>query len=199
MASRTTLEPARLLLMKQRRSTKTPTSPRTRRSTGKPVFPGNEEHLQVLKDSLRRRTPHFWNQWRKQHPQVIPDLRGIRLAGAFLRGFNLTRALLDDSVLRRTDLAGVHLERASLKHADLISAELSSVHAEGANLSGAYCRGATLHHADLRGAICLEGTYLAHANFREANFTKARMIDATLTEADLTQTCLYLMLMNHPD
>ena len=56
-------------------------------------------------------------------------------------------------------------------------------------MSGANCRGATLHHADFRGAICLEGTYLSHANLREANFTKARMIDATLSKANLTKTC----------
>jgi len=174
--------------MKSRRGVKTSTSPRRRRSGAKAVFTGNEEHLQILKESLRRRTPHFWNQWRKRHPRVVPDLRGLVLAGGFLRGFNLTRALLDYAVLRRTDLAGVHLEFASLKGADLISAELSSVHAEKANLSGANCRGATLHRADFRGAICLEQTYLAHANLREANFSKARMMDATISQADLTKT-----------
>lgn len=153
------------------------------------MFPGNEEHLQILKESLRRRTPHFWNQWRQQHPRVVPDLTGLVLVGGFLRKYNLTRALLDDAVLRRADLAGVHLERASLKGADLISAELSSVHAAKANLSGANCRSATLQHADFRGAICLDGTYLAHADLSEANFTKARMIGATLSQANLTKTC----------
>jgi uncharacterized protein YjbI with pentapeptide repeats len=175
--------------MKERRGAKTLTAPSTRRSTGRPVFRGNEKHLQILKESLRRRTPHFWNQWRERHPRVIPDLRGLVLAGGFLRGFNLRRARLDDSVLRRVDLAGVHLEGASLKGADLISAELSSVHAEKVNLSGANCRGATLYQGDFRGAVCLDQTYLAHANLRGANFTGARMIEATLSQADLTRAC----------
>jgi hypothetical protein len=174
--------------MKPRRSTKSSSARGPRRLSGKPVFPGNEEHLQILKESLRRRTPHFWNQWRQKHPRVVPDLRGLILVGGFLRKFNLSRALLDDADLRRADLAGVHLERASLKGAVLISAELSSVHAEKANLSGANCRGATLQYADFRGAICLEGTYLAHADLSEANFTKAKMIEATLAQANLTKT-----------
>lgn len=174
--------------MKQRRSAKSSKARTTRRSSARPAFPGNEEHLQILKESLRRRTPHFWNQWRKLHPRVVPDLRGLWLVGGFLRRFNLARALLDGAVLRRADLAGVHLERASLKDADLISAELSSVHAEKVNLSGANCRGATLAQGDFRGAICLDGTYLAHADLREANFTKATMIEATLSQANLTKT-----------
>jgi pentapeptide repeat protein len=175
--------------MKQQRSPKTSTAPGTRRSTGKPVFYGNEKHLQTLKESLRRRTPHFWNQWREQHPRVVPDLRGLVLAGGFLRGFNLRRARLDDATLVRADLAGVHLEGASFKGAYLTSAELSSIHAEKVNLSGAHCRGATLSQGDFRRAICLDGTYLAHANLREANFTGARMIEATLSQADLTRAC----------
>ena len=175
--------------MKERRSPKTATARGTRRSTNKPVFHGIEKHLQILKESLRRRTPHFWNQWRQGHPRVVPDLRGLVLAGGFLRGFNLRRARLDDANLTRADLAGVHLEGASLKGAKLISAELSSVHAQKVNLSGANCRGATLSQGDFRGAVCLDGTYLAHANLRGANFTRARLIEATLSQADLTSAC----------
>lgn len=166
------------------------TSPRiSRQSARKPVFYGNEKHLQILKESLRRRTPHFWNQWRQEYPKIAPDLRGLVLLGGFLRGFNLTRARLDDANLMRADLAGVHLERASLKGARLISAELSSVHAEKANLSGANCRGATLQQSDFRRAIFLDRTYLARANLREAIFTGAKMIEATLSQANLTKTC----------
>ena len=174
--------------MKKRSSAKTPARI-GRRSAGKPVFYGNETHLQILKESLRRRTPHFWNQWRQRHPRIAPDLRGLVLVGGLLRGFHLTRARLDNAILMRADLAGVHLERASLKGARLISAELSSVHAEKANLSGANRRNATLQQSDFRGAVCLDRTYLAHANLREANFTRARMIEATLSQANLTRTC----------
>ncbi|MGH9928939.1 MAG: pentapeptide repeat-containing protein, partial [Pyrinomonadaceae bacterium] len=174
--------------MKERRNTKPSTASSIRRATARPVFSGNEKHLQILKESLRRRTPRFWNQWRLQHPRVVPDLRGLILVGGFLRKYNLTRARLDGAVLIRTDLASAHLERASLTRAQLMSADLSSVHAEKANLSSANLRGATLHHGDFRGAVFLDGAYLAHANLREANFARAKMIEATLSQADLTKT-----------
>jgi len=175
--------------MKEQRTVKTSLPRRTRRAVEKPVFPGNEKHLQILKESLRRRSPHFWNQWRERHPRVVPDLKGLVLVGKFLRRFNLTRARLDGAIMERTDLTGVHLERASLKGANFRFADLSSVHAEKANMSRANFRGATLRQGDFRGAICLDGTAFHHANLREADFTRARMIEARLSEADLTKTC----------
>src|SRR5262245_32808815 len=104
------------------------------RSIGKPVFSGNEKHLQILKESLRRRSSRFWNQWRQRYPRVVPDLRGLILVGGFLDRFNLTRARLDGAVFRRTDLGRARLERACLKGADLILANLSSAHAAKVNL-----------------------------------------------------------------
>ncbi len=70
-----------------------------------------------------------------------------------------------------------------------MSADLSSVRAEKVNLSGANLRGATLQYGDFRRAVCLDGTYLAHADLREANFTGAKMAETTLSRADLTKTC----------
>jgi len=159
----------------------------------KPVFPGNEKHLQVLKESLRRRSPRFWNRWREQHPRVSPDLRGLWLVGGFLRGFNLTGVKLDGANLERADLAGVHLERSSLKEACVRYANFSNVHAEKSNLNGADFRGATLAQSDFRRSTCLPGTSLLgtsfiHANLREADFSGAKMHEARFSAADLTQT-----------
>jgi hypothetical protein len=160
-----------------------------RRMRRKTNYAGNEQHLQILKESLRRGSNRFWNQWRKDHPRVVPDLRRVILAGRWLVRYNFDRARFDGAVLRQANLGSAHLERACLKGADLILANLSSVHAAKANLSGANLRGATLYYGDFRGAVCLDQTYLAHADLREANFAGARMGEATLSEADLTNTC----------
>lgn len=151
-------------------------------------FAGNEKHLAILKESLRRQSPRFWNRWREEHPRAVPDLRRVILAGRWLRGFNLARAKLDQAILARTDLAGVHLERASLREADLEYANLSSVHALGADLTGARLRGATLRQGDFRKTICLDETRFVHANLREADFSGAKMAEAELSQADLTKT-----------
>src|SRR6185295_7766530 len=121
--------------MKERRSTKSSVAGKA--APGRSVFPGNEKHLQILKESLRRRSHRFWNQWRLQHPRVKPDLRGLILVGGSLVRYDLARAQLDGAVLVRTDLTLAHLERASLKNAELMSANLSSARAQEVNLSGA--------------------------------------------------------------
>jgi len=151
-------------------------------------YAGNEQHLQVLKESVRRGSNRFWNQWRKNHPRVVPDLRGVILAGAWLRAFNFDRARLDGAVLDRADLASVRLERASLRAADLYYANLSSVHGRKANLSGARLGNATLRLGDFRSATFLDDAYLNHANCQEANFSRAKLAGANLTDADLTST-----------
>ena len=81
--------------MKKPRTAKSLRAHGSRRPNGKAVFAGNEKHLQLLKESLRRRSFRFWNRWRERHPRVVPDLRGLILVGRFLGGFNLARAQLD--------------------------------------------------------------------------------------------------------
>ena len=154
----------------------------------KSPFAGNETHLQILKESLRRRSPLYWNRWRKEHPRIAPDLRGVILAGRWLRGFDFSRAKLDDAHLERTDLAGVHLERASLRNAELRHANLSNVHAFRANLSGADFRSATLAGGDFRKTTCLEMTWFVLADLSEADFTGAKMAEARFNSANLTRT-----------
>jgi hypothetical protein len=99
----------------------------------------NPEHLEIL-----RRGVEAWNKWRREHPDVRPDLRHadfrrVRRAGFFyatFSGADLTSADLFDANLRGVDLPGADLSGASLDYADL----------SGADLSGADFTYATLSH-----------------------------------------------------
>ena len=73
---------------------------------GRLEFAGNKRHLEILDESLRRRSPRFWNRWREQNPRVVPDLKRVNLSGRALRGLNLSRTKLDEALLRRVDLIG---------------------------------------------------------------------------------------------
>ena len=88
----------------------------------------NQEHLDILRQGVK-----VWNQWRKEHPEVRPDLVAADLIGA-----NLDSAILND-----TNLYGAILSDAKLIGAKLI----------GANLSDANLNYATLSHAILSHAI----------------------------------------------
>ena len=120
----------------------------------------NKEHVAILKKGVAA-----WNEWREQHPDIMPDLREAHLGEADLHGAKLSRAYLN--------LAG--LRRANLNEANLGQAELV-----GVDLSESYLVGADLREANLRGAK------LFRAHLIQANLSEADLIGANLSEADLT-------------
>lgn len=81
-----------------------------------------------------------WNAWRDEPARHTPDL-----AGAPLRGLDLTWANLSDADLRQADLRGTILR----------GAQLTRAHLEGANLFKA-----VLEDADLDGAVLLGAQFL---------------------------------------
>jgi uncharacterized protein YjbI with pentapeptide repeats len=92
----------------------------------------DETHLARLRESVTA-----WNEWRRTHPKVIPDLS----AGA-LRALDLSTADLSNSDLRGADLRGARLQGASLARARLNQANLFKAVLDGADLEGAVLTGA---------------------------------------------------------
>jgi uncharacterized protein YjbI with pentapeptide repeats len=109
------------------------------------------EHLAKLKEGVEA-----WNKWRKDNPEIKPDLTEVDLAEANLRKANL----------RRADLGYASLTGAVLERADLTEANLFGANLRKANLFGANLRGANLRRADL-----------AEANLEAANFMGAGNIE----------------------
>jgi hypothetical protein len=77
-----------------------------------------------------------WNEWRKQHPRLVPnlaeaDLFKIDLAGRAGKGANLYKANL-----QRANLVGANLQGVNLRDADLSSASLGYTILGDTNLTG---------------------------------------------------------------
>ncbi len=150
-----------------------------------------------------------WNGWRKENPNVAPDLseaylgkanlREADLSGANLReadlseaaltkaklsGAILGRAYLGKANLREADLSGANLREVDLSEADLRKANLSGANLSRADLGKADLGGADLSEADLRGADLREAG-LARARLRVAKLSGAILRGADLGEADL--------------
>ena len=93
------------------------------------------DHLKLIKEAIEKKDVTIWNRWRRENPDVGPDLRGAELSGADLSG----EYWLDVNpgvILTRLDLSGTNLSSANL-----ISANLSNVDLIGTNLSSAnLCR-----------------------------------------------------------
>jgi len=128
------------------------------------------EHLAKLKEGVEP-----WNRWRKEHPEVQPDLSEANLFRAVLRGADLRGANLDGANLREANLDGadlseVHLSAANLNWADLYEANLHAADLHAANLLGASLIKVDLRGADLRGANLTE-VVLVNTNLEGANLT----------------------------
>jgi uncharacterized protein YjbI with pentapeptide repeats len=120
-----------------------------------------------------------WNQ-RREAGEEIPDLEGVDLSDADLRGANL------GSVRRAPPASNevMKLKNANLRKANLRQANLSGAFMLGAKLQDADLSDATLDKVNLTNAN-LEGTVLRGATLRGAILLRAKVADATLRDADL--------------
>lgn len=141
----------------------------------------NPRHLQILKRGIK-----VWNEWRRNHPKIEPDLHRANLvdtdfAGANFRGANLSRVNLCHAKLNRANLIGADLTRA-----DMIGAEFFSANLTRANLKGAKLNGAKLSSANL-----------TDTNFRDADLSRTELINANLKRADLCASYLRHADLSH--
>ena len=146
----------------------------------------NLEHLQILKQGVE-----VWNEWRREHKDVRPDLSYATLIGA-----NLSRANLRYVDLSRANLINANLFGADIHYADISYADLSSARAirayllrsnlSGANLISTNLSGANLSDVDLSRAE-LTGTYLIGADISGVDFTGARLAYTTFADNDLSR------------
>lgn len=125
----------------------------------------NIAHLKILILGFR-----YWNRWREENQEKIPDLSGSNLSGA-----NLVEA----------DLFGANLFCTNLTEANLTEAQLS-----GANLFKANLTKARLHRAELLHTVNFGPTNLSEANLTEADLSNAQLMDANLFRAKLSGTHL---------
>jgi hypothetical protein len=150
----------------------------------------NDEHVAQLNQGVAA-----WNAWRKQNPEIRPDLSRWDLAGANLNGVNLVRANLNGTYLvgaslENANLTGSHLKEANLTAADLSRADLTGASLGAANLNHTKLWEAKLLKANLINAslVCAK---LNKAILSGADLSGAGLVMADLTDADLTGCRVY--------
>src|SRR6266536_2014258 len=137
----------------------------------------NQEHLDILK-----RGEEVWNQWRKEHTDIQPNLSRANLRGTIFIGVNLEGTDLRDAILFRASFLRANLAYITLSGASLYEADLKGAILSGANLYGADLRGANLSGANLCGAN------LSGANLNRANLSGADLSGANLCKAEVAWT-----------
>jgi uncharacterized protein YjbI with pentapeptide repeats len=135
-----------------------------------------------------------WNQWRRENPEIEPDLSGAVFRGDYLGTSypeDLTEANLSKANLSGVDFWAAHLAGADFRGANLHRADLS-----GTLLEGADFRGANLHEASLRRInyhayssmrkVSLRGADLRGANLRGVDLTEAHLGDTIFGDTNIT-------------
>ncbi len=147
----------------------------------------NQEHLDILKQGVET-----WNQWRKEHPKVRPDLSRTDLHEFYLNNMNLSEVHLDNSDLNKAELRGANLYRADLSETDLRGADLRGADLRQASLFGATL-GEAYFHYDIEDPDrpAVNGVDLQEADLREADLRRAVLIATNLTRANLTNCEVY--------
>lgn len=135
----------------------------------------NPEHLKVLKQGVE-----VWNKWRKENPQIEPDLSGVDLKEANLRGINLGGSYHPE----KGNLGHIDLEGIYLKNADLRNASFNDARLFDAVLSGANCENANFAGANLARAYLI-GTNFSHAELGNVDFTEAKLEEADFSYVGL--------------
>ena len=92
----------------------------------------NPEHLAKLNEGVQA-----WNDWRKQQPEVTPDLNAADLSGKDLSYADLRAANLEHAKLCRADLYQANLSGADLWHVNFTDAHLSEAKLRETNLRAA--------------------------------------------------------------
>ena len=150
----------------------------------------NQEHLNILKQGV-----DAWNQWRQEHTDIRPDLRGVDLRRADLYRADLTKAHLNEADLSYANLSyanltGAHFREVHLNRANLAGANLTKTHFTEANLYGADLHGAKLTEADLKKAD-LSFAHLSRADLTGADLRRATLVETNFAEATLTNCNIY--------
>jgi uncharacterized protein YjbI with pentapeptide repeats len=153
----------------------------------------NEEHVKIIRQGVAA-----WNQWRKEHPDITPDLSRwhawnknydwANLAGVELTEANFSNTSLRDANFNKAILGGANFHEADLNSASLVEAQLYSANLWktkliNADLTSAILQETKCYEADFEMATLVE-TNLTEADLHKANFQKANLHKADLSRAD---------------
>lgn len=169
----------------------------------------NPEHLEIL-----RQGKHPWNRWRKDHPEIVPDLSNEDLSGVVFGEWGKedenedTGVVIDDThpldesllgelgeIFLGVHLSGAKMNGAKIKDAllfwtDLTNADLENLSLTSSSVNSAYLQDAILKYANIASTdfvdVNLDGADLTNAELSHATFRDCTLRDVSFKGADLS-------------
>lgn len=143
----------------------------------------DKNHIAILKSGVQT-----WNEWRRENPNIKPNLREIDISNQDLRGIdfvetNLLYANLSNSNLEGASIVSSSLGNANLKNVNLRNVSLINTSLRLANLSNANLNKTDFTESDLTQSILVE------CQINESSFYGANLFQADLRNSDLINSC----------
>jgi uncharacterized protein YjbI with pentapeptide repeats len=135
-----------------------------------------KDHCDILMHGVK-----IWNQWRKDNPEIIPQLSGVDLSE--MEGFptGLSNINLSNAYLEATNLYGLTMEDSNFEGAILYNS----------NCNGTLFKNTNFRSADLEYVNFCTGS-LEHADFSDARLGTTIFGDCNLTSAKNLDKCIHV-------
>jgi hypothetical protein len=153
----------------------------------------NQQYLDLLNQGV-----NTWNTWRKNHPDVYPDLSGADLCGA-----NLINTDLTGTNFSGADLVEVNLSHANLNNANLYEAHFSQTIFANVNLRCIHGLEKAIHDApslvDINTVILPQDENIRQHFLRGAGFsdTAIEYLPAILSSTSIQFHSLFISYSSH--
>lgn len=137
----------------------------------------NKKHYRIFMQGAK-----VWNAWRKEHPELRPNLRNIDI-GIDTTDYIRCRDMGEESLFL-SKVNDFRRNAVKLSAEELVGIDLSNTDMQNANFWMV-----NFSYADMRGAN-LARAYLRDTNFYRANLKDANLSDSLLSSTLFTSTCL---------
>jgi uncharacterized protein YjbI with pentapeptide repeats len=141
-----------------------------------------EEHLKILDKGVGE-----WNNWRKNNPDLVPDLMKTDLEGKDFRKINFSKTNLNGVNFRLSNLGWANLIDAELNGIDFLGTSLISADLSRSEIIGSEFFGANLWNANFTSTGLFSSIFwrtgFKKTIFRNSHFSEVVIADCDLREA----------------
>ena len=152
----------------------------------------NSDHVTKIKEGVSS-----WNKWRKENPDVEPDLGwanlvSLDLSSVQFNNSNMKLAFCRDSNLSDADfsnsnLYGTNFQNSNLSNANMENANLEGAHITNANLAGANLRGVNLKLTNFDGSDLSEVDLIGAKKLKFKQLENVKSLKNTKLDGDLLE------------
>jgi hypothetical protein len=140
----------------------------------------NEEHIKILKQGVE-----VWNKWRKDNPDITPDLTSTALNNLNLEGANLIKADFDRTSIIHSNFNNAIFTEANMHLASFIVAQFVKADLSNSGITTADFIEANLEKATLANARII-GARFRNVIFKDTDFSNAHMHEVSFSNVDLS-------------